>query len=513
MTHPAHPMIAHRVVLDLDDVEQIAVAGRRLSARPARPRHHRLRHQRLHGRRRRARDRGARRDRCRRRRPRGAVPRGRRRRHVRARRQTGRGAARRARVRARHGHAPRRARHRDGTRSSCSAAARRRPAASPFEHWFVAEPAYAAGRYARGRAARRRPASPSTRAIPRMHYQLACYVAARRPARRGARAPAGRRSTATRRWRAYAARDADLARSATGPTGRSEPRAGGDGRWYPAGLDAEGSPRRAEPRAAQGSRGHRGRRADRGGRRFRQDPRAHPPDRAPGARSRRRAVPDPRDHVHQPGRAGDAGARRRAARRPQPRHVGDDVPRRLRPHPARRGGADRVPAGLHDLRPGRPDPGRQGRARGRARQGPEAVPAARHPRPHLRREEPADRARPVRERGVGFFDEIVAEVYTAYQRRLQLAGRDGLRRPPDARRRPARDGARRAREVAGAVPPRDGRRVPGHEPRPVPAGARAGRHARQRLRGRRLRPVDLLVARRRHPQHPRLLEGLPERRR
>ena len=71
----------------------------------------------------------------------------------------------------------------------------------------------------------------------------------------------------------------------------------------------------------------------------------------------------------------------------------------------------------------------------------------------------------------------------------------------------------RARLVPRALELRPGRRVPGHQPRPVPArrsSLTAG--APQPLRGRRRRPVDLSLARRRPPQHPRLREGLPGRR-
>ena len=56
------------------------------------------------------------------------------------------------------------------------------------------------------------------------------------------------------------------------------------------------------------------------------------------------------------------------------------------------------------------------------------------------------------------------------------------------------------------------RRVPGHEPRAVPVREAARRRARQPLRRRRRRSVDLRLARRRHPQHPRLQQGLPRRR-
>ena len=89
--------------------------------------------------------------------------------------------------------------------------------------------------------------------------------------------------------------------------------------------------------------------------------------------------------------------------------------------------------------------------------------------------------------------------------------RDGLRRPAGAQRRAARELRRRARALAGRVQPPARRRVPGHEPRPVPHRAPALRRAPQRDgRGRR-RPGDLHLARRRHPQHPRLRARLPGR--
>ena len=71
---------------------------------------------------------------------------------------------------------------------------------------------------------------------------------------------------------------------------------------------------------------------------------------------------------------------------------------------------------------------------------------------------------------------------------------------PEVRARYARD-----------VPPRARRRVPGHEPRAVPAAAAARRRAPQPRGRRRRRPVDLRLPRRRHPQHPRLPGRLPGR--
>ena len=57
----------------------------------------------------------------------------------------------------------------------------------------------------------------------------------------------------------------------------------------------------------------------------------------------------------------------------------------------------------------------------------------------------------------------------------------------------------------------DDRRVSGHQPQPVRADAAAHRGPSERVRGGRRGPVDLRLARRRHPQHPRFREGLPER--
>src|SRR6185312_13148698 len=64
--------------------------------------------------------------------------------------------------------------------------------------------------------------------------------------------------------------------------------------------------------------------------------------------------------------------------------------------PPPRGGAARLPLELHDLRPGRPGAAREAVPRG-ARARPEALRAARDPRPDLEREEPARRPGRVRE--------------------------------------------------------------------------------------------------------------------
>ena len=108
------------------------------------------------------------------------------------------------------------------------------------------------------------------------------------------------------------------------------------------------------------------------------------------------------------------------------------------------------------------------------------------------------------DRVASFYDQTVAETYDLYQRRLHASNAmdfddllmltvEVLERFPDA-----------LEEVADRLPLRARRRVPGHEPRAVPAPAAARRGASQRVRGRGPRSVDLRFSRRRHPQHPRV---------
>ena len=155
---------------------------------------------------------------------------------------------------------------------------------------------------------------------------------------------------------------------------------------------------------------------------------------------------------------------------------------------------------------------RQGVPRG-ARQGPEALHAARDPRPDLEREEPADLARGVRlARRLVLGPDRRRGVRALPAQALRLE-RGRLRRHADAHRPGARAVPGGARALAVDVPPRPRRRVPGHEPRPVPPAPASRREAPERVRGRRPRSVDLCVSRRRHPQHPRLRARLRRRRR
>ena len=94
-----------------------------------------------------------------------------------------------------------------------------------------------------------------------------------------------------------------------------------------------------------------------------------------------------------------------------------------------------------------------------------------------------------------------------------------LRRPDHDDGAPAAGLPRRGRALPAPVPARAGRRVPGHQPRAVRAGAgarhrrgpRARRTACRAVRRRGRRPVDLRVPRRDDPQHPGLRAGLPGR--
>ena len=190
------------------------------------------------------------------------------------------------------------------------------------------------------------------------------------------------------------------------------------------------------------------------------------------------------------------------------RHLGDDLPRRVRPHAARGVGAARLPVELHDLRPGRPGAARQAVPRGpRAR--PEAVRPARRARGDLEREERARVAgdvqgarrlvlRPDRRRGV-----------RAVPAAAVLLERRRLRRHAHADSRRARAVPGGARAVAEGVPIRARRRVPGHEPRAVPAAPASRWKTRESVQRRRPGPGDFFVPRCGHSQHRRVRKGLP----
>ena len=365
---------------------------------------------------------------------------------------------------------------------------------------------------------------------------------------RRARARGGRRA---RRWAPGGRFPPRALRSACSPTPRARdlprPRGGGTaigGRFPP---DAAASPpptrnqRRRGPHSRRtescpGRRGHPrpGAAPDRRGRRDRQDHRPHAAHRlshrhAPGA-----PRGDPGADLHGQGGARDGGACRRAGPLRLRRRAHLDLPRVRRLAPPRARSRARAHAGLPGAEPGRagavpPDAALRAAAR--------PLPAAR--RPHAA---PPGAHGPLRARqGRGC-------------RAGGLPGpRDGARggghRPPGRRRAPGPRGAHhgtgahvrglpgphgarrvrrlrrpdlpgaapptrapvRARPLPAAVPLRPGRRVPGHQPRPVRAGeaARGPPPERHRRRGR--RPGDLPVPRRLDEQHPRVRRRVPGR--
>ena len=184
------------------------------------------------------------------------------------------------------------------------------------------------------------------------------------------------------------------------------------------------------------------------------------------------------------------------------------LPRRLRPHPAPRGRAARLPLELHDLRPA--DQVRlvkdclEELERDPKRFTPRGIHTQiSNAKNHLiGPDEYASRV-------ASFYDQTVADVYGLYQRRLFASNAvdfddmlmltvDVLQRFPEARERWAK-----------ALPLRAGRRVPGHEPRAVRAAQAARRRAQEPDGGGGSGPVDLLLPRGRHPQHPRVRARLP----
>ena len=221
----------------------------------------------------------------------------------------------------------------------------------------------------------------------------------------------------------------------------------------------------AQPRA--GPRGHddRGAAADPRRRRLGQDARPGPPDRLSRRGQRRRAVADPRGHVHQPRRRRSSASGSSASSARGPRRPGGHVPRAVRPRPApgRRGDRHRPP--VRHLRHRRPAGADEADPQGGGHAAHRRVPAERGPRrdqPGQERDARPDvpgrerRQPPRADRSPG----------SRRATRSACARLEGarLRRPP-ARGRPAvRGGARRPRQVPGevALPPR--RRVPGHEP-------------------------------------------------
>ena len=103
------------------------------------------------------------------------------------------------------------------------------------------------------------------------------------------------------------------------------------------------------------------------------------------------------------------------------------------------------------------------------------------------------------------------KLYTAYQEAPENPQRRRFRRP--AARMPAAVAREpgRAAPVSEPFPVHAGRRIPGHQRRPVSLAAAAGADAQKPLLRRRRRPVDLRLARRRGRQHLAVRERLSRR--
>ena len=113
------------------------------------------------------------------------------------------------------------------------------------------------------------------------------------------------------------------------------------------------------------------------------------------------------------------------------------------------------------------------------------------------------------EAGTSARDQLVGSVWQRYQEflaRTRALDFDDLLL---ATVRLLREHEGRPRALPQALPPRPRGRVPGHEPPPVRDRPRDRGRAPERLRGGRRRPVDLRLARGRHPQDPRLPPRLP----
>ena len=217
---------------------------------------------------------------------------------------------------------------------------------------------------------------------------------------------------------------------------------------------------------------------------------------------------DPRRHLHEQGRRRDEGAPRAPRPAGRARRLGRHFSRDLRAHSAQVRGPRGRPQGLHHLRRRRPARDDQPRALGpearRQALRPEEGRGADQPREargHLARADAVERRLP-RGRAAHLRD---------LRRPDARGGHARLRRSALSRRR--RRGAEQAapRRALDALHERDGRRVPRHESRAIAAREARLRGDAQPHRGRRRRPSDLPLERRRSPQHPRLSEELPRR--
>ena len=190
----------------------------------------------------------------------------------------------------------------------------------------------------------------------------------------------------------------------------------------------------------------------------------------------------PRHDLHQQGRRGDAGAGAAAGLRARGADVGKHLPQLLHPHPAPRGRAHARGPGLRHLRPGRPEKPHQAGAGGAEAAG-EAVPPEEAAGAHRRFQEPVPAAGRGPGGGPGSMDTEGAGGLRSLPEGPEEPPGLRLRRPAALDRAPV-PRPRDAVDLRRAVQVHPGGRVPGHQPRPVPAGAAPGPAAPQSLRRR-----------------------------
>ena len=249
--------------------------------------------------------------------------------------------------------------------------------------------------------------------------------------------------------------------------------------------------RGAQPAAARGRHLPRPGAAHRRGRRLGQDERAHAPHREPAAHERGLAEPDPRDHVHEQGRGRDARARRAARSATARRACGS---RRSTPRACASCAARPSSSGSRS-RSRSTTPATRARCIKRLVKEHEAdaygLTPAGDAEPHLEAQERAGGCRVLRP--VGEHERPGRARVRRGVRRLpaRAAARERLRlrRPHRADGLPVPGVPARRRRLPPPVPAHPGRRVPGHQPRPVRADPRADPADRLRRRSRSRRPA------------------------
>ena len=236
--------------------------------------------------------------------------------------------------------------------------------------------------------------------------------------------------------------------------------------------------RRAQPRAARGGRDARRAAARAGGRRHRQDPRAHHPHRPYLEPRPRAAFANPRRYLHQQGGARDEGPRGRADRRRGRRHaLARHLPRHRRQDPAPSCRARRSQAVLHRARHRRPDQAAEAAARGGEHRREALAGAGARVDDRRLEEQGAGAEARARGRELRLRQRQGARPLRALSAALEGTERRRFRRSP-AREFAAVPGApRRARKISAALPVHAGGRISGLRTSPNICGSGCSRRA------------------------------------